>query len=97
MEISEPVKHVPMQMKEAQVAPGQLITHYAPYCDTYLVEIKENAEMPSFVKDRIHQTVLLDFNNILSSYKPYCLKCLQLSESYALFMVVNSIVVQLLK
>ena len=37
MGITEPVKHVPMAMKEAQVAPGQLITHYAPYCDTYLV------------------------------------------------------------
>ena len=35
--VNEPVKHVPMAMKEAQVAPGQLITHYAPYCDTYLV------------------------------------------------------------
>ena len=33
----EPVKHVAMEMKEAQVAPGQLITHYAPYCDTFLV------------------------------------------------------------
>ena len=37
MTVNEPVKHVPMAMKEAQVAPGQLITHYAPYCDTYLV------------------------------------------------------------
>ena len=37
MGITEPVKHVPMAMKEAQVAPGQLITHYARYCDAYLV------------------------------------------------------------
>lgn len=81
MDISEPVKHVPMQMKEAQVAPGQLITHYAPYCDTYLVEMKENVELPSLVRERIHNTVLLDFHNLLQAYKPYCLKCLSLSES----------------
>ena len=79
-QITEPVKHVPMQMKEAQVAPGQLITHYAPYCDTFLVDLKEDAELPVILRERIHQTVLLDFNNLLSAYKPYCLKCLNLSE-----------------
>lgn len=81
MEISEPVKHVPMQMKEAQVAPGQLITHYAPYCDTFLVEMKDAIELPAILRERIHQTVLLDFNNLLSAYKPYCLKCIHLSET----------------
>ena len=80
MQITEPVKHVPMQMKEAQVAPGQLITHYAPYCDTFLVDLKEGVELPAMIKERIHQTVLLDFNNMLRAYKPYCLKCLNLSE-----------------
>ena len=37
MSVSEPVKHVAMKMEEAQVAPGQLITHYAPRCDAFLV------------------------------------------------------------
>ena len=85
MEISEPVKHVPMQMKEAQVAPGQLITHYAPYCDTYLVQLKDCAELPEFVKSQIQHTVLLDFNNILRAYSPYCLKTINLSETYDIY------------
>ena len=39
MSVSEPIKHVAMNMNEAQVAPGQLITHYAPRCDAFLVRL----------------------------------------------------------
>ncbi|OAO13524.1 translation factor (SUA5) [Blastocystis sp. ATCC 50177/Nand II] len=81
MGITEPVKHVPMAMKEAQVAPGQLITHYAPYCDTYLVQLKEGTPMPSLVQDRIKSTVVIDFNHLLDAYKPFCLRCLELSQT----------------
>ena len=90
MGVLEPVKHVPMQMNEAQLAPGQLITHYAPYCDTYLVlfernsdeqvEFQDEVEMPELVRKRIGETVLIDFGNVLEAYRPFCLKCLSLSE-----------------
>ena len=88
MEISEPVKHVPMQMKEAQVAPGQLITHYAPYCDTFLVQLKDTADLPEIVKANIKNTVILDFDNILHAYSPYCLKTINLSESQLILQLI---------
>ncbi|CBK21291.2 uncharacterized protein [Blastocystis hominis] len=76
----EPVKHVAMEMKEAQVAPGQLITHYAPYCDTFLAEVDPKAMMPQIVRERIESTVVLDFAGMLEGYRERCLKFLSLSE-----------------
>lgn len=57
MQISEPVKHVAMKMEEAQVAPGQLITHYAPRCDAFLVSLLAPFEIgptPGQGADSVH-------------------------------------------
>ncbi|KAK8826391.1 hypothetical protein WA538_001528, partial [Blastocystis sp. DL] len=81
MQISEPVKHVAMKMEEAQVAPGQLITHYAPRCDAFLVQLQDKAPIPSIVRERIASTVVLDFNHILEAYKPFALQYMTLSDS----------------
>ena len=93
MSVSEPVKHVAMKMEEAQVAPGQLITHYAPRCDAFLVQslfglymqvqLRDDVSLPSILRECIHQTVLLDFNGILEAYRPYCLHYLSISETYS--------------
>lgn len=36
--------------------------------------------MPSLVQDRIQSTVVIDFNHLLDAYKPFCLRCLELSQ-----------------
>lgn len=40
--------------------------------------------IPSIVRERIASTVVLDFNHILETYKPFALQYLTLSESFAL-------------
>ena len=37
--------------------------------------------MPSLVQDRIKSTVVIDFNHLLDAYKPFCLRCLELSQT----------------
>ncbi|KAK8804027.1 hypothetical protein WA171_000120 [Blastocystis sp. BT1] len=81
MSVSEPVKHVAMKMEEAQVAPGQLITHYAPRCDAFLVQLHDDVPLPSILREHIHHAALLDFHGILEAYKPYCFQYMSISET----------------
>ena len=44
------------------------------------MEFQDEVEMPELVRKRIGETVLIDFGNVLEAYRPFCLKCLSLSE-----------------
>ena len=46
------------------------------------MEFQDEAEMPEIVRKRIGETVLIDFGNVLEAYRPFCLKCLSMSEKY---------------
>ncbi len=43
--------------------------------------MKENVPIPPILQGRMKHTVLIDFNHLLDAYKPYCLQCIELSQS----------------
>lgn len=92
MQISEPVKHVAMKMEEAQVAPGQLITHYAPGCDAFLVSLLAPFEIgptPEQGADSVHCSGAhrqhrhsRTSTTSSKAYKPFALQYMTLSDSF---------------
>ena len=83
--ISKRASHAPDG--ESQQAPGQMLTHYAPDIDTYLLEtnvIKEIAELPC-IKNKLLFTldkcILVDFNGQLTHLKKWVRAYRDLSSS----------------
>ncbi|GMF42073.1 unnamed protein product [Phytophthora fragariaefolia] len=62
-------KEAKMQTKEAQQAPGQMITHYAPDVDTYLYQADEKEEMDASSKQDVSRWVVIDFHGKLARLK----------------------------
>ncbi|KAF1774990.1 DHBP synthase RibB-like alpha/beta domain [Phytophthora cactorum] len=74
-------KEAKMQTKEAQQAPGQMITHYAPDVDTYLYQADAVAAMDASPKEDVSRWVVIDFHGKLSSLKDRVRAYLDLSPS----------------
>ncbi|RLN94160.1 hypothetical protein BBJ28_00026134 [Nothophytophthora sp. Chile5] len=62
-------KEAKMESKEAQQAPGQLITHYAPDVDTYLYQADASERFDASVKQDVSRWVVLDFHGQLVGLK----------------------------
>eukprot|EP01029_Cantina_marsupialis_P010728 TRINITY_DN243918_c1_g1_i1.p1 TRINITY_DN243918_c1_g1~~TRINITY_DN243918_c1_g1_i1.p1 ORF type:complete len:376 (-),score=105.60 TRINITY_DN243918_c1_g1_i1:71-1198(-) len=80
--ISVNKKNKPTQ--DPEMAPGQLLTHYAPAdCETFLVKgiISSIPETSTRLSNSIKESVILDFNKTLISLKDMCLEYKDLSES----------------
>lgn len=60
-------KEVQMQTKEAQQAPGQLITHYAPDVDTYLYQSNAPEKLDTSDDENVCHWVLIDFHGKLAT------------------------------
>ncbi|KAG7397994.1 hypothetical protein PHYBOEH_011826 [Phytophthora boehmeriae] len=74
-------KEAKMQSKEAQLAPGQLITHYAPDVDTYLYQVDATENMDASVQQDVSRWVVLDFHGKLACLKDRVRAYLDLSPS----------------
>lgn len=46
------------------------------------MEIDAKAKLPEIVRERIGNTVILDFGGVLEGYRAHCLKFLTLSEKW---------------
>eukprot|EP00644_Phytophthora_capsici_P005606 jgi/Phyca11/97821/e_gw1.2.794.1 len=73
-------KEAKMQTKEAQQAPGQMITHYAPDVDTYLYQ-EDAAEKMDATKEDVNRWVVIDFHGKLIGLKDRVRAYLDLSPS----------------
>ncbi|CEG39580.1 sua5 family protein [Plasmopara halstedii] len=62
-------KEVKMQTKEAQQAPGQMITHYAPDVDTYLYQFDAPEELDASDNENVSHWVIIDFHGKLAKLK----------------------------
>ncbi|ETK94166.1 Sua5/YciO/YrdC/YwlC family protein [Phytophthora nicotianae CJ01A1] len=62
-------KEAKMQTKEAQQAPGQMITHYAPDVDTYLYQEDAVETMAASLKEDVSRWVVIDFHGKLVNLK----------------------------
>ncbi|KAG6611990.1 Sua5/YciO/YrdC/YwlC family protein [Phytophthora cinnamomi] len=62
-------KEAKMQTKEAQQAPGQMITHYAPDVDTYLYQADAADKMDASSKQDVSRWVVIDFGGKLAELK----------------------------
>uniref|UniRef100_M4BCJ7 Threonylcarbamoyl-AMP synthase n=1 Tax=Hyaloperonospora arabidopsidis (strain Emoy2) TaxID=559515 RepID=M4BCJ7_HYAAE len=58
-----------MQTEEAQQAPGQMITHYAPDVDTYLFQADASEKMDASSAQDVSHWVVIDFHGKLVSLK----------------------------
>ncbi|RLN56208.1 hypothetical protein BBP00_00008115 [Phytophthora kernoviae] len=74
-------KEAKMQSKEAQLAPGQLITHYAPDVDTYLYHVDATEHMDASSKQNVSRWVVIDFHGKLACLKDRVRGYLDLSPS----------------
>jgi L-threonylcarbamoyladenylate synthase len=74
-------KEAKMQTKEAQQAPGQMITHYAPDVDTYLYQTDAKEAMDASAKEDVSRWVVIDFHGKLASLKDRVRAYLDLSPS----------------
>ncbi|KAL3659182.1 hypothetical protein V7S43_015760 [Phytophthora oleae] len=73
-------KEAKMQTKEAQQAPGQMITHYAPDVDTYLYQADATEKMDTS-QENVSRWVVLDFHGKLVGLKDRVRAYLDLSPS----------------
>lgn len=67
--------------KEAQQAPGQLLTHYAPDVDTYLYQSDAVEALDATVDEDVGRWVVLDFGGRLAVLKPRALAYSDLSAA----------------
>ncbi|OWZ15995.1 Sua5/YciO/YrdC/YwlC family protein [Phytophthora megakarya] len=62
-------KEAKMQTKEAQQAPGQMITHYAPDVDTYLYQTDATEKMDASINEDVSRWAVIDFHGKLVTLK----------------------------
>ncbi|KAG7384715.1 hypothetical protein PHYPSEUDO_002360 [Phytophthora pseudosyringae] len=72
-------KEAKMQTKEAQQAPGQMITHYAPDVDTYLYQADAAEKMDASATVDVSHWAVIDFNGKLAGLKDRAQAYLDLS------------------
>jgi len=99
VEILKVMKEKTQEINENSEAPGQLLKHYSPLCDTFLLEIEKNlGENEEIEKDcgkneeiklNLKESVLIDFGNTFSFLKDQVLNYCCLSEKADLLEAMN--------
>lgn len=96
VEVCKSKKEKTQEIEENAEAPGQLLKHYSPLCDTFLLEIGKN----SFLKPdnnlekfeiNLKECVLIDFGNVFAFLKHDVLDYCCLSEKSDLLEAMNKL------
>lgn len=94
VEIFKVKKEKTVEIEENAEAPGQLLKHYSPLCDTFLLEAREKGENGGLLEKSeiiLKETVLIDFANVFVGLENEVLAYFCLSKEADLLEAMNKL------